>query len=186
MPTRDLLLVSGDNDDAGLMKMAELCQQVVPHGRPVSPHMYHYTDAGIERYQPPQDATRRQLNHLARLLAEGDYDAQKETLDRIHEEQGVDIFVANYNLFTQNDDATASFSVASWTRGVDTSLPQVDRLALVRPDADDEIGEVRVVEWEQALAVLAPLLEREEVYPVRYRTRGFPSDAQVMQLQALD
>jgi len=186
MPTRDLLLVSGDNDDAGLMKMAELCQQVVPHGRPVSPHMYHYTDAGIERYQPPQDATRRQLNHLARLLAKGDYDAQKETLDRIHEEQGVDIFVANYNLFTQNDDATASFSVASWTRGVDTSLPQVDRLALVRPDADDEIGEVRVVEWEQALAVLAPLLEREEVYPVRYRTRGFPSDAQVMQLQALD
>jgi len=148
--------------------------------------MYHYTDAGIERYQPPQDATRRQLNHLARLLAKGDYDAQKETLDRIHEEQGVDIFVANYNLFTQNDDATASFSVASWTRGVDTSLPQVDRLALVRPDADDEIGEVRVVEWEQALAVLAPLLEREEVYPVRYRTRGFPSDAQVMQLQALD
>ena len=69
---------------------------------------------------------------------------------------------------------------------MDTSLPQVDRLALVRPEADDEIGEVRVVDWEQALAVLSPLLEREEVYPVRYRTRGFPSDAQVMQLQALD
>lgn len=186
MPTRDLLLVSGDNDTEGLMRMAELCQQVIPHGRPVSPCMYRYGEAGVERYRPPHDELLQRQAHLARTLVKGDYDAQKEALDHLYEEQGVDVFVATYNLFVQDGDADASFSLATWTRGVDTSLPEVDRLALVRPDATDEIGEVRVVAWTQAVAMLAPLLERENLYPVRYRTRGFPSDAQLARLQAMD
>ncbi|WZB64703.1 hypothetical protein WJ971_16810 [Achromobacter xylosoxidans] len=65
-------------------------------------------------------------------------------------------------------------------------LPKVDRLALVRPEANDDIGEVRVVSWEQAAPVLAPLLEPEDLYPARYRTRGFPSDAQLAQLPEAD
>lgn len=120
------------------------------------------------------------------MLAQGDYDAQKEALDRLHEERGIDVFVATYNLFMQNDDSATSFSLATWTRGVDTSLPKVDRLALVRPEANDDIGEVRVVSWEQAAPVLAPLLEPEDLYPARYRTRGFPSDAQLAQLPEAD
>ncbi|MFP3663034.1 hypothetical protein SB768_31865, partial [Burkholderia sp. SIMBA_043] len=86
MPTRDLLLVSGDNDTEGLMKMAELCQQVIPHGRPVSPCMYRYGEAGVERYRPPHDELLQRQAHLARTLAKGDYDAQKEALDHLYEE----------------------------------------------------------------------------------------------------
>ncbi|MNW06127.1 hypothetical protein D3C71_2024770 [compost metagenome] len=55
----------------------------------------------------------------------------------------------------------------------------------MRPDAEDEIGEVRVVSWEQAAHVLEPLLAEETGYPVRYRTRGFPADAQLAQLDEL-
>lgn len=186
MPTRDLLLVSGDSDEAGLLKMTELCLQVVAHGRPVSACMYRYGDAGVERYRPRQEPLIRLQAHLARVLAQVDYDAQKEALDRLYEAQGIDVFVATYNLFTQNDDVAASFSLATWTRGVDTSLPKVDRLALVRPEAADDLGEVRVVSWEQAAAELAPLLEPEDRYPVRYRTRGFPDDAQLARLRAVD
>ncbi|MNT48346.1 hypothetical protein D3C72_1851210 [compost metagenome] len=94
----------------------------------------------------------------------------------------MDIYVANYNLFTADDDPVTSFSLASWTRGVDTSLPKVDRLALVRPEAEDEIGEVRVVSWEQSAHLLEPLLSKEPGYPIRYRTRGFPEDAQLAEL----
>ncbi|MGE8658878.1 MAG: hypothetical protein ACN6O8_19220 [Achromobacter sp.] len=186
MPTRDLLLVSGDGDEAGLLKMTELCLQVVAHGRPVSPCMYRYGTAGLERYRPQQPLLARPLAHLARVLAQGDYEAQKEALDRLHEARGIDLFVATYNLFTQSDDPAASFSLATWTRGVATSLPKVDRLALVRPEAADDLGEVRVVSWEQAAAELAPLLEREDRYPARYRTLGFPDDAQLARLPALD
>ncbi|CAB3661147.1 hypothetical protein LMG1866_00556 [Achromobacter ruhlandii] len=186
MPTRDLLLVSGDSDEDGLLKMMELCLQVVEHGRPVSACMYRYGEAGVERYQPRGEPLMRLQAHLARVLAQGDYDAQKEALDRLYEERGIDVFVATYNLFTQNDDVAASFSLATWTRGVDTSLPKVDRLALVRPEAADDLGEVRVVSWEQAAAELVPLLEPEDRYPVRYRTRGFPDDAQLARLRAVD
>jgi hypothetical protein len=182
MPTRDVLLVTGDNDDDGLVAMVEFCLQALQHGRVVSAHMYHYEDREPLRYQPSSPALAHRLAHLARLLDKSEYDAQKEALDHIHEEQGMDIFVANYNLFTQEDDPATSFSLASWTRGVDTSLPKVDRLALVRPDAEDEIGEVRVVSWEQAAHLLEPLLAREVGYPVRYRTQGFPADALLAQL----
>ncbi|KAG1533596.1 hypothetical protein G6F50_015822 [Rhizopus delemar] len=182
MPTRDVLLVTGDNDDDGLVAMVEFCLQALQHGRVVSAHMYHYEDREPLRYQPSSPALAHRLAHLARLLDKSEYDAQNEALDHIHEEQGMDIFVANYNLFTQEDDPATSFSLASWTRGVDTSLPKVDRLALVRPDAEDEIGEVRVVSWEQAAHLLEPLLAREAGYPVRYRTQGFPADALLAQL----
>jgi len=182
MPTRDVLLVTGDNDDDGLVAMVEFCLQALQHGRVVSAHMYHYEDREPLRYQPSSPALAHRLAHLARLLDKSEYDAQKEALDHIHEEQGMDIFVANYNLFTQEDDPATSFSLASWTRGVDTSLPKVDRLALVRPDAEDDIGEVRVVSWEQAAHLLKPLLAEERGYPVRYRTQGFPEDAQLAQL----
>ncbi|MFD4838305.1 hypothetical protein ACFWP0_12440 [Achromobacter sp. NPDC058515] len=182
MPTRDALLVAGDNDDEGLLKMVELCHLAIQHGRMISPHMYHYEDKTASRYQPRDAALAHRLAHLARVLAKSEYDAQKEALDHIHEEQGKDIFVASYNLFTQNEDPGTSFSLASWTRGVDTSLPRVDRLALVRPDAADDIGEVRVVSWEQAAHLLEPLLAPENYYPIRYRTLGFPEDAQLAQL----
>ena len=125
MPTRDVLLVTGDNDDEGLVAMVEFCLQALQHGRVVSAHMYHYEDREPLRYEPASPALAHRLAHLARLLDKSEYDAQKEALDHIHEEQGMDIFVAHYNLFTQEDDPATSFSLASWTRGVDTSLPKV-------------------------------------------------------------
>ncbi|MDX3986384.1 MAG: hypothetical protein QHC88_14115 [Achromobacter sp.] len=181
-PTRDVLLVAGDNDDVGLANMVELAHQALMQGRSVSAHMYHYEDRQPLRYVPSNPALAQRLAHLERLLDKSEYDAQKEALDHIHEEQGQDIFVANYNLFTSDEEPVVSFSLASWTRGVDTSLPKVDRLALVRPDAEDNIGEVRVVSWEQAAHLLQPLLAREKGYPARYRTQGFPEDAQIAQL----
>jgi len=182
MPTRDVLLVSGDNDHNGMTMMVELCHQALTQGRSVSAHMYHYEERQALRYVPKDSSLAQRQAHLARLLDKSDYDAQKATLDHIHEEQGMDIYVANYNLFTADDDPVMSFSLASWTRGVDTSLPKVDRLALVRPEAEDELGEVRVVSWEQSAHLLEPLLTKEPGYPVRYRTRGFPEDAQLAEL----
>ncbi|MGV2862171.1 hypothetical protein [Achromobacter sp. ESBL13] len=182
VPTRDVLLVAGDNDEVGLSNMVELAHQALMQGRSVSAHMYHYEDRQALRYVPTDAALAQRLEHLERLLDKAEYDAQKAALDHIHEEQGKDIFVANYNLFTSDDEPVMSFSLASWTRGVDTSLPKVDRLALVRPDAEDNMGDVRVVSWEQAAHLLEPLLAREEGYPARYRTQGFPEDAQIAQL----
>ena len=88
-------------------------QQVIPHGRPVSPCMYRHGEAGVERFVPPHDELRQRQANLARMLAKGDYDAQKEALEHLYEEQGIDVFVATYNLFVQNGDADASFSLAT-------------------------------------------------------------------------
>lgn len=185
MPTRDVLLVTGDHDTQGLISMTGFAEQALNEGRTVSASMFSYTDGKVYAYKPEDPLIARQLAHLGRLLDKEEYDSQKAVLDQIHEEQGKDIFVANYALFAKEGEPGTSFSVASWTRGVDTSLPKVDRLALVRPEAQDEMGEVRVVAWEQAMPYLDHLLEPEAGFPARYRTRGFPEDALLAKLDPI-
>jgi hypothetical protein len=45
---------------------------------------------------------------------------------------------------------------------------------LVRPES----GETRIVPWQQIAPLVGGLLEEESMYPVRYRTRGFPDAGQ--------
>jgi hypothetical protein len=84
------------------------------------------------------------------------------------------VFVANYLLYGTKDDAGEMFSAATWTAGIESLLPQADRVVLVRP----ETGETRIVSWQQIAPLVGSLLEEEPMYPVRYRTRGFPDPGQ--------
>jgi hypothetical protein len=75
------------------------------------------------------------------------------------------------------------FSAATWTAGVETLLPQADRIVLVRPES----GETRIVPWQQIEPLVGSLLEEAAaMYPVRYRTRGFPDPAQFTSLPRSD
>jgi hypothetical protein len=84
------------------------------------------------------------------------------------------VFVANYLLYGAKDEAGEMFSAATWTAGVESLLPQADRIVLVRPES----GETRIVPWQQIAPLVGGLLEEESMYPVRYRTRGFPDAGQ--------
>ncbi|WP_025135966.1 hypothetical protein [Achromobacter sp. DH1f] len=185
VPVRETLLITGDADIEGLTNIVLLSHIALEHGTALSPHMYRYCDAKVERYLPENDETASLLATLARRMAKEEYDTQKEALDRIHTAQNLDIFVADYLFRGANNPSGGSLSLTSWTRGADCLLPKTDRLALVRPGATDTMGEVRVVDWAQASTLLGPMLERQDTYPVRYRTRGFPSDSQLAQLTNL-
>jgi hypothetical protein len=173
IPTRDVLLVTSDKDDAGLAAMVDVSREAAQTGRPVSPFMYCYDD-GLHRFIPPQREAARRLAQLGLRYRKDDYDTQKAALDRLHTQEGRDVFVANYLLYGSKDETGEMFSASTWTADVETLLPEAERIVLVRPES----GETHIVPWQRIVPLVGSLLEEEPMYPVRYRTRGFPDAAQ--------
>lgn len=183
LPTRDCLLVVGDRDEAAMAGMLEVSLEEAANGRCISSLAFTYDDdRRIVPFALPQPEHRRRQADLRRLMDASTYSVQKEFLEKIHEANQADIFVASYRVFEENDGSGHQFSLATWTRDVDTSLPRADRIAFVAPK-DDGDADVVVAEWDNAVAVVAGLMEQEpDFYPPRFRVRGFPSEAQLRQL----
>ncbi|MGA4636645.1 hypothetical protein ACPA5B_22490 [Pseudomonas solani] len=175
VPSRETLLVTGDHDGHALAAMVELSLQAASEGRAISTGLYCYEDGKVATYPVQHPLLQARLARMRYLTTKNEYDTQKHALDLIHQENSTDIFVANYQLYAAQEDPDLLFSIASWTEGVDSLLPRVDRLVLVRPNEDCSDAETRAVSWEQAMTLLGDLLEEAPgFYPPRYRTLGFP------------
>lgn len=182
LATRDLMMVAGENDEAAQLAMFDIALEEVKAGRAISWELLRHDDDGrIVVKEPSTEALRQKQSQLRVTLNQDAYHVQKQLLERVHEAHGVDIFVATYMAFAAGEEW---ISIASWTEGVDASIPQTDYLALVIP-AEDEPPIIRVP-WNKAMAIVGDLLERDprHLHPPRYLTRGFPSEAQLALLSA--
>ena len=182
VPNRNELWVTGTNNSAGLASI--LKQGAESHfnrGHPLSPDLYVLVDGTWKDYVPKDAALRTLWMTIKRKRDAIDYAQQKELLNAIHEREGIDIFVAGYNLFEGKDGS--AYSVCVWSNGVDSSLPQTERIAfVVDPERGDHFG----VSWDAAQSIVGGLLEKEaEFAPVRYRAREFPDDEQIAKLRRL-
>lgn len=184
IPTNDVLLVAGDRDEPALRQMVELSFKAQESGRAVSSQMFTYQDQRVVAFKSTDEALLARLATLDHLLLQGAYHAQKELLDKIHEERSEDLFVASYMLYELADSGGRTFSMCSWTQTVDSLLPRTDRVALVELGPDG-VSNTRLVEWAELEGKAGTLLEQVSLYPPRYRTLGFPSKAQLGQMAVL-
>ncbi|MGR3890483.1 DUF1444 family protein [Pseudomonas sp. 1152_12] len=184
IPTRDILMVTGDKDEEGIRHMVEVSFKAMEAGRAVSSQVYTYDDKRIVPFISQDETLKARMASLEHRLLQGNYHVQKEQLDTIHEEQKIDVFVATYTLFELKDSNGKTFSMCSWTETVDTLLPKTDRVALVQIQPDGT-AQTQVVEWDELEAKLGELLTPASLYPPRYRTLGFPTAVQLNQLTPL-
>lgn len=174
VPSRNMLLLASGNDMEGARTMVALAQRIAEtETRPVSALMYRYENGRPVEHVPDDEVVRTGLQHLKRQYLYGDYAAQKETLDRLHETGGTGIFVASYKVM-RDENSGAEYSLCSWTQGVDALLPRTDQLALVVLDGE-QMREMLVVPWEALQAACGDLMQPvPDAYPARYRVTGFP------------
>lgn len=184
IPTRDILMVTGDKDEESIRHMVEVSFKAMEAGRAVSSQVYTYDDQRIVPFISQDEALKARMASLEHMLLQGNYHVQKEQLDTIHDEQKIDVFVASYTLFELKDSNGKTFSMCSWTETVDTLLPKTDRVALVQLQPDGS-AQTQVVEWDELEAKLGDLLVPAGLYPARYRTLGFPTLEQLGQLTPL-
>jgi len=181
-PTRNQLWITGSDDPAGLEHiLKEGKESHLNRGHALSPNLYCLQDG---RWLPfvPENAALLKLWRSIKLQREAiDYDEQKKYLEAIYEKKNIDVFVASYSLFENQNGAL--FSVCTWAKGVDSMLPRAQDIMFIVDDAHKDILRVS---WEQAVAVVGNLMELEkDLIPERYRVHTFPDESEVTQLRAL-
>jgi len=173
IPNRENLIVAGSEDVEGLAGMVKVAANALKEPRPISGIALLLDGDEWTPWLPPsshpsyKDFRQLQLQSLGQ-----DYAEQKTLLDKLHENKGEDVFVATFSVVQSPEGRL--FSYATWTETANSLLPKTDVLVLGR------IGGVpAMVEWQKVLEVVGDMMEPLDIYPPRYRVRGFPSENQL-------
>jgi hypothetical protein len=134
MPNRDVLLVSGAQDQEGLRNMVRSARKVLADPRPLGANAL-LLEAGVWHDYVPNTAEQSgiELMELQEEQASMCYADQKDLLDKVHEVTGEDIFVASHKIRRESPSGHFIDSIATWTEGVDTLLPRAKTLVLLQP-----------------------------------------------------
>lgn len=173
LPTRDLFMVAGERDLGAQARMFDIAEDAVAAGRAISWELLRHDDEGrIQAVEPASDALRSRQARLRYAFRQDAYQMQQKLLQRVHDAQGDDVFVATY-LVKEKDGER--MSICSWADVTAASLPQTDLIGFAVPDA--EAPRVMFVGWETAMPVIGHLLQPDprHLHPPRYLTLGFPS-----------
>jgi hypothetical protein len=111
---------------------------------------------------------------------QGEYAEQKVLLEKLQSKgEFPEQFVATYSVL-QKKDTEEILSYAVWGDGVDTLLPEVDRVALIQTP-EKPLG---FVAWARIVEVMGDdMTVVPDVYPKRYQVRFFPTPAQLEELE---
>ena len=154
VPNRDALLITGEDDEAGLAILAELAAKGLEEGYPLSGIPLVLDEDGWADWAPPAGHPLRERFHALRLRWLGpEYAEQKELLDAVHERQGEGVFVASFSAVEKEGGALASYCV--WGEGVDTLLPVTDKVAFMTGGHD---GPVAMEAWVRVREVAGELM----------------------------
>ncbi|MCY1082789.1 hypothetical protein [Archangium lansingense] len=174
-PGRDLLLITGAQDEQGLRQVAELAAEALEAPRPMDGRALRRTASGWVPFLPARaSASWPALHRLALRSEVRDYADQTEQLNALHLEKGVELFAASLLVAEDEDGRIRTHTL--WVNGIQTLLPRADSIIFMEEERGPEAPPVAVVPWEQVVRDVGHLLVREEgLYPERYRLKGFPT-----------
>ncbi len=182
LPNRDTLLLTGSDDEEGLAYLAERVREAVEQPRFLTGCAFSLIEDYLDAYLPPVGHPQFDALHLLRVQSLGrDYGEQQELLNALHEKIGEDVFVASFSAL-QNKETSRLHTYCVWSDGVDSLLPETDRVFFVRQVEDDKGEMVCGADWDRVQEVVGELLMPQGLYPERYRVDEFPTPEQLAKL----
>lgn len=182
VPNRDMLLLTGSEDEAGLVRLAARAAKGLEHPRPLSGIAVRLDgDSWVPFLPEPGHPARPAFRKLAVWALGQAYGEQNELLVALNQKNNHDIFVASLGAFERKEDGEV-FSYCVWTEGVPSLLPQTDLVILARPRGENDVSLLARAPWDDLQRVAGELLEPLDLYPMRYRARDFPSAEQIAAL----
>ncbi|NTX40869.1 DUF1444 family protein [Myxococcus sp. CA033] len=182
IPTRSTLVIAGDGDPALLKRLCTLAEREHEAStRGISPALYTVDDAGhVVPYRLAGNDEFAQLVRRGHLrLAMGEYATQKQLLEAQHAAEDVDVFVASFGVLVREQD-NRPISWSSWSKDVDTLLPVTDVVAIQAGEED-----FFMVAYPDVTRIASRYLSfMPELWPPRYRTIAWPSNAVLNELRA--
>ncbi|MBA2117483.1 DUF1444 family protein [Bremerella alba] len=182
VPTRDCLIVTGEDDETGLKLMHELVYQYVHDPRPISLTPCRLTTEGWETWLPPRDHPHRSVFfdlHMQGQAAE--YREQHEAIEVGFAQTGQEGFVANYYL--HRDLKTRQLhSYCVWPECLHALLPKSDVVVFMD---SSHMKPLASGTWEVVQEALGSQMEDLKTYPPRFRVLGFPSEKSLRQIGSI-
>lgn len=197
IPTRSRCVIAGDADPVALQALAEMAQEEYESSnRSLSPAVYTVDGAGevvpleLPADHPACNAVR--LGHVKLALTE--YANQKDTLDIVHEREGIDVFVASLTGVIRGDGLPLTWTM--WGEDIDSLLPAADLVRFMFQGEDDEDEDGAddeatghapgfMVPFARVCAVLgAGFAPADGHRPRRYRVTSHPPPALLARLRA--
>jgi len=167
-PNRTALLLTGDQNSAGLQTMVELAEQARAQPRPLPALMLKWDGRQWEKFVPNGLEERLSLLRIQELA--GDYGDQQKLLENVHQNRNQDIFVAQYTGVKRDTGGMFTYSV--WTEGVHSLLPVTDITVLYRPSSKERA----YVPTSELLRECSELMIRTGHLPTRFEVTAFPAE----------
>jgi hypothetical protein len=181
LPSRDLLLLAGSADVAGLGRIAELAEPLLSEQRSITGRAFAWRDGGWTPFLPDEDHPHHgRFQRLVQITRARHYADQKAALDERHQRAGEDLYVASLLLLrTETSDALTSW--CSWGRGVRALLPRADLVVFGIPGESEEEYRHWRVPWDEAVALVGDRMEPQGLVPERWLVgaESFPGEEQL-------
>lgn len=179
VPTRDCLLITGDEDNLGMQLMVDIARQHLQDPYPISVTPCRMTGEGWQTWLPPPGhPLHREMNELRLQGLSEEYRTQHEAIETALAETGRKGFVANYYLF-RDLDSRELMSYCVLPVCPYALLPQTDIVVFMDQHHMKPLASGR---WDSVQAILDSKLENLETYPPRYRVLSFPSEDELRQI----
>jgi len=178
--TASTMLVCGSQDIETLASLQPLLEKAGEGRRPLSWYPLILTEQGWRDWTPEETEEYAPVRNLITLETLDQYKTQKDALDKYNEENNIDIFVANYQVF-EKESSAAYDSLASWTETVHTWLPVTKSIMFVKI-VDEEAEAIGDVPFAKVLKEFGDYMKPMGTVPERYEVKEFPPLEKITQL----
>jgi hypothetical protein len=180
LPNRNVLVVTGAEDGAGLIGAAGYAEQMLDDTRPMSGQPLRLEGREWRPFEPPPGhPARTSVHNLVLLSRARHYAEQKDLLGRVEAATGGDAVHASCSLMQGEDGSRWTYTV--WGRGVVGTLPECEWVAFVEAGTSKPRALGRAP-WAKVREVMGPALTPYDVYPPRYTVDRFPNAQELARL----
>lgn len=185
LPHRDVLIVTGSQDDDGLLAALDAVDEALGLPRATTGRAWRLRGDTWEPFLPAASSTAfADLKDYAEDARVMDANDQKAALDEKFEAEDQDLFVGT--LFRVESKKTGErFTYCVLTKTVDSLMPRADWVVFIdldRPKGDQLVGAAK---WDDFRKLLGRAVQKADYPgPERWRVRGFPTLKQQKTLAA--
>lgn len=170
MPCRDVLLVTGDDDEDGLVAMADMAGKIIESEvRLLVPTLLrHENGEWADFHVPPAHPAAIELHQLELRYLVETYEMQKELLEGVESRRDDPADVGELLVF-RHRELGRWMSLTVWTEGT-ILLPKADFVAIVTEEGADPV----YATWDDIVTLTGELLEPVDLSPPRWRVGELP------------
>lgn len=181
VPDRDTFFVADSEDLEAVADLARLAMRQLETGERIISGLPFVLRAGRwQVYEPPYPILSIYASVALQYRAKYWTDF-KAALERDLANRGEDIFVASLTVCNERvRGADTYYSMAVWSKGIDTIMPIVDKVYFFENDKNA----THVAPWANVVRVMGTEMCREAGLPERHRVRAFPNAKQFISMGA--